>query len=446
MKTYIVTSAVNLSTLNKPFWASILQFKKHNNAEVRVVAIRYKNPTSKSEARKARELDKYAPELTSYLTRREERLGPNLTLFADIPAQPTASNVLSGLEVYAAETSGIVGHVKRQMQVIPTDHEIPRVLWTTGACTMPNYSKTRAGARAKKHHVFGALIVKVVGKRFYVRNVTANNDGSFSDLAEKYTPTGVEQNDAAESVTAGDIHVGQEDPASLEALEELVRMMQPRWLVLHDVLDFHARSHHRRDRRSMYASRFDTVKAELNSNAAFLKQVRPWGQERTAIVASNHHDHLTRWLEEFDPATDPVNAPEYHALWTMLYIYRDDTGGWPDTYEMAMRARDVPDDYVFLGRDQSLKVGGVEHRYHGDKGPGGARGSIRAFSKLGVKVNIGHSHSPGILDGVFQTGSTCRTDLEYTSGQPRTHLQAHIVTHADGKRQLIVVVRGKFDA
>ncbi len=440
MKRFIITTAVNNVAVHAGFWGSIQQYAKHNNAEIRVVKARYKNPTSQREDENGKRTDWYADQVLSYLTDREEKLSPNLTLFADVAVQPTAASALSNLEVYASETSAIVGHVKRQMLVIPTDHRVPRVLWSTGACTIAKYSKSRAGARARKHHVLGAVVVEVVGpKKFFVRNVTANADGSFSDLEKKYEPTGVRQNDAALSVTAGDIHVGQDDEDALTALEGLVTLMRPKYLVLHDVLDFDARSHHRQSPTERWERRFDTVEAEMDANAAFFKRITPWDADEIVVVESNHHEHLMRWLKEFDPEKDVINAPFYHALWNDLYAFHKKHGRWPNAYETEMRARGIEPGIRFLSREDSLKLAKVEHAMHGDKGINGARGNIRSYSKLGVKVTIGHSHTPGILDGVFQTGVTGRLEMEYNT-KPSTWLHAHVVLHADGKRQLIVTI------
>jgi hypothetical protein len=364
-----------------------------------------------------------------------------------MPVQPTASNPTNGMEVYASETSGIMGHVKRQMTVIPTDHRVPRVMWSTGACTLAKYSRTRAGQRAKKHHILGAVVVEVVGKKFFVRNVTANarKDGGFSDLDTYYGPHNVYENDNALSVTLGDIHVGQEDDAALAAAEGLVRIMKPKSLVLHDVLDFDARSHHRQSPESRWDRRFDTVSGELDANAAFIKRARTWGAEQVDIVESNHHEHLVRWLREFKEENDVINAPFYHRLKADQFEQRHETGQWPNVYEMEMRKRGVRAGVRFLTRDSSHKLARVEHAFHGDKGVNGARGSIKAYAKLGVKCTIGHSHTPGILDGVFQTGVTGRLDMEYNN-HPNTWLHAHVVLHADGKRQLVVTVEDAFCA
>ena len=69
--------------------------------------------------------------------------------------------------------------------------------------------------------------------------------------------------------------------------------------------------------------------------------------------------------------------------------------------------------------------------------------TIRNLRRVGVRSVIGHSHSPGIEEGCYQTGTSTFLRLEYNSG-PSGWLQAHVLVHADGKRQLIIIIDGKW--
>lgn len=441
MRTFIVTTAVNNSPLNKPFWASLKHAAAHRQAKLYVVGAKYRNPT-----RGRREVgtdDTYPAELAPYLTRKRVALGKRVTLFADVPVQPTARNPAAGFEVLCAGTSAILGHPKRQLQVVPTSSRSPRLIWTTGAVTMPKYSKSRAGAHGREHHVCGALIVEVrANHEYFIRNITANRDGSFTDLDVVYTPDGHHPAHPAQSVVAGDIHVGQEDAPADMALRALLAAVRPKWLVVHDVLDFDARSHHRQSPTERYARRFDTVDAELKANAAYYRAWAPLA-ENMAVVASNHHEHFDRWLKEFDPTKDVVNAPLYHDTWSEMYRRFNRDGDWPGVYESACRRHGIPDNIRFLTRESSLMIGDVEHALHGDVGPNGTRGCMRAFTRMGTKLTIGHSHTPGAFDNVFQTGVTGRTNMDYTR-PPSTQLHAHVVLGHDGKRQIVITLGPRF--
>jgi hypothetical protein len=104
------------------------------------------------------------------------------------------------------------------------------------------------------------------------------------------------------------------------------------------------------------------------------------------------------------------------------------------------------EDVHFLAGDEQLMLGRVEHSFHGHRGTAGSRGSAAGFTRLGSKVTIGHSHTPTIRDGVYQTGVYGKLDPAYTVGSPTTWLNAHVVLHADGKRQLCIIVAGAFRA
>jgi hypothetical protein len=276
--------------------------------------------------------------------------------------------------------------------------------------------------------------------------VSANRDGSFTDLDTLFAPDGVYEAGRALSLVAGDLHSGQDDTDSRKGLRALIAQTRPMNLVLHDVLDMHTRSHHRKSQRD----RFDTVDGLVQDEVAHacndVASITHWGMPdmKTHIVRSNHDEHLTRWLEEFDPKQDPANDPYYCALKTRIYQERAKTGKWPNEFELEFDRLHPDNECVnFLGRDDSLKIGSIENGFHGDDGPNGSRGSLKAYTRLGVKCTIGHSHTPGILDGVFQVGVTGSKKMGYNR-RPSTWLHAHVVQGADGKRQLIVVVNGTY--
>lgn len=445
MKTYLVTTAVNQAPLHRGFWASLNVAAEHLGAEIIVCAAVYRNPSAYKV--KERGDDVYPVELHEHLTRKRRALGPNLTLFADVPCQPTASNPTSGMEVLCAGSSAILGHVKRQLQVVPTAGRVPRCIWTTAAVTHPRYSKSRAGARAKEHHVLGALIVEVCsGGKFFVRNVTANRDGSFTDLDTRYSPSGVEAAPRALSVTLGDIHVGQEDPDALAAAKSLVQAVRPENLVLHDVYDGQTRSHHRTSKRDRFASRDGFVLSEVQAVGVALGDFAGWHDDMaTWVIDSNHHDHLLRWLEEHDLDADPRNTPYYHELWASLYRAYQNDGQWPNTLQRAVENEfgELP-GVNWPSRTDPVSIGGCVHGLHGDVAAAGARGSLNGFVKMGCRVTAGHAHEPAIRDGFFRTGVTGKIDMDYAMRGPTTWLHAHVVLHADGRRQMIITQGRRF--
>jgi len=442
LKTYLVTWAQNASAVNRRFWESIQHFQKCNDAELLVIAGRYKNPTSRTEGSD----DEWWDEIvTPYLVAGRRRLCPNLVVYGDISIQPTASHPLTGFEVFVGQNSGIFGHPQRALEVVPTGTRQPRVLWSTSACTNPNYSRSKAGAKGKENHVLGAVVVEVDNAGLYfVRHVTSNSSGEFTDLSTRYTPSGVYEAPPAAAIVLGDYHAGREDEAVLGATERLIGEIQPKNIVLHDMLDFDARNHHHaKSRRDRYKRRFDTVEAEVQHAVASLWRVQAWQPTaKVHVVRSNHDEAFDLWLETADVAADPVNAPYYHEVWSRMYRgYRE--GRFPDAFALEAERIGVPPSTHFLGLDESLKIGDVENGRHGHKGVGGSRGTPRAYAKLGVKVSTGHTHVARISYGAYTAGLTAQLDHEYNS-LPSGWVHAHIVQYADGKRTIVIVVRGKY--
>ena len=76
--------------------------------------------------------------------------------------------------------------------------------------------------------------------------------------------------------------------------------------------------------------------------------------------------------------------------------------------------------------------------------PNGARGSIKNLRRVGVRVMIGHAHSPGANEGAMQVGTSSRLQLEYNHGGVSGWLHTHGLVHANGKRQLVTIINGKY--
>lgn len=446
MKTYFVTWAQNATPVHPKFWASVQSLLEHRGAELVVIPGRYRNPTSTWS--KQQETDEWwAPEVTPSLAGRK-KICPKLVAYGDISIQPTANHPLTGFEGFLGANCGIFGHPKRAMQVVPTATRSPRVMWTTGACTVRNYTKSKAGKKGEHHHVLGGLIVEVDPDGcFFVRRVTAvGRTGAFQDLDTLYTPEGAFEGPPAATLTLGDLHAGREEEDVLQATERLHELVRPRAVVLHDVLDFYSRNpHERASRRARFDTRFESVEAEVKGAAAAVDRIAHWGDgsHETVVVRSNHDEMLERWANSHDDLEDPHNAPYHHELLARSFRHRLKRGEFPDLFPMearrVMRSRRVR----FLRSNERYRRAGVDHGFHGHRGPGGSRGSMRGMAKLGVKLTKGHHHAPGEEDGVVAVGVSSQLDHGYNH-LPSSWLHAQCVLYADGKRTLVVIVKGRF--
>ena len=132
-KRYIITAAQNATPVHEEFWKALRRAAKDMHAEILVVPLRYKNATSEWTASQEN-AEWWHDEVSPFLWNTRRRLNANLTLLGDLKTQPTASAPLSGFEAMTGGESGIIGHTKLQLKVVPSpSHKYPKILTTTGA-------------------------------------------------------------------------------------------------------------------------------------------------------------------------------------------------------------------------------------------------------------------------------------------------------------------------
>jgi hypothetical protein len=454
-KRYIITAAQDLTPGHEAFWNNLIAATTYYKAELLVIPLRYKNPTSRFSKERA-ELEAneeaWVKEVRPYLWNARKKINGNLTVMADIKIVPTASEPLTGLESFSGPESAIVGHTKLQMKTVATPgKKMAKILTTTGACTLPNYTDSRAGKVGEFHHTLGAVLVEVEGDKFWLRHLNANRDGSFTDLDVRFAAGEVEAAPRPLALVCGDTHVDFTDLTVDDATfgkAGIVRTLEPEAIIWHDLLDaYSCNVHHDGNPFNAIAK----LKSGMNSVAREVQRAIKWATDRTPlgvqsyIISSNHDDMLRRWIVNSDWKEDAENAEFY--LETALVMSRSakvGEGGTeyvsPFTYWVGKQG---VKDVRCVGTDESLTFAGIECGFHGDRGPNGARGSIRNMRRIGAKTVIGHSHSPGINEGCYQVGTSSKLRLEYNTG-PSGWLNCHALIHRDGKRQLVVIIDGRW--
>jgi hypothetical protein len=455
--TYVITSAQNATPVHSNAWISLLTYCRVNNAHLLVIPYRYHNPTSLW-SQKAKSQDWWAPEVLPFLINHRIKLNKHLLLLGDIMTQPTAVRPLEGFETISGSQSAIIGHPKLECTTVATPQSrLPKILTTTGSITKKNYIPSKAGKKGEFHHTFGATVVETEGNRFYMRQINMTSDGAFCDLRTEYNGTQIREYPSIPALVMGDTHVEVIDPQVVNAVfvdpDSMVNFLKPERLVWHDVFDgssinhwdrgktFHEYVKHHSGRR--------TAESEVNRTLAFIDSVTPPGVEN-AFVASNHNDFLREWVENTDPRKDPENA----MFWaeTFQAVCRSKDTRWtPSGVTVAdpfaywgMKRLKTAAQSKFLKRGESYLVCGIECGLHGDRGNNGARGSRRSFSKLGVKSISGHVHSPGIIDGAYQVGTSSRLNLTYAAGSPSSWLHTMCAIYPNGKRSLLHVIDGRW--
>ncbi len=454
-RTLVFTAAQNATPVHEGFHAALRSFVDDMDAELAVIPLRYKNPTSTFTGSQRNE-ETWAPELKDVMYEQRKKLNKRLVVIGDVKIQPTAADPLTGLEGLTHGESGIFGHTKLRMKCIATpQNQMPKVLTTTGAITVPNYTDSKAGKKGEFHHVLGAVVVEIESAtKFHLHHINARKDGAFIFQRTAYYPDGsIEDAGPAKAIIFGDAHYRFADPKVVEATfgsGGLVDTLNPEVLIWHDLLDcYFGNPHHRGNPFIEIAKRraqYHLARNEVEETIAWVCKLSA-GQHKNYIVASNHDDMFARWIIREDWKEHPDNAEFY--LETALQMVRSarmiDTGAeYLDPFGYWVERLTKPEDNIIaLRKNQSLMIGDIECSFHGDKGPNGARGTIKNLSTIGVKVISGHGHAPAIQDGHTRVGTMTRLSAEYVDG-PSAWLNTHASIDAFGKRHLHTCVDGKF--
>lgn len=452
---YILTAAQSNTKVHPEFWANLNALADHYGAEIMVGRIRY-NHTAWQIGQEVvkRAADKslwYDAALEPHFCDDRVEIAPGLLWVGDMNIIPTATDPLSGLDSFAGAPSCIFPHPQVALKSVATAPGTDtKFLYTTGAVTLKNYIKHKAGLKAEFHHAYAALIVEVDSAGdWFVRQINADTSGVIHDLGLRVEAGKVEAGQRALVLTPGDIHGTEVDPVALETVwgdGGLIDVLQPEHQVLHDVLNFGSRSHHNTvfDLIAAHYNRAESVEGEIEATAANLNRMLRPGVS-THVVKANHDEHFDRWVSEADFRRDPVNAAFYleAAGQKVAALKRADLRF--DLAEWALKRAGLAAEVRFLARDERLEIAGIRHDQHGDIGPNGARGSAANLARTGEKSNIGHSHSARIYHGCYQMGTMSLLAMGYNQG-PSSWSHSLIVTYANGKRTVITLKNGKWRA
>tara|TARA_R110000824_G_scaffold21496_4_gene80055 strand:+ start:6271 stop:7944 length:1674 start_codon:yes stop_codon:yes gene_type:complete len=456
---WVITAAQNNTPVDEGFLSALEHYCEDVGAELLVRPIRYKNANSTIVP------DDDAPEgmwwddrIADYMVDDEIELKD--VLIPDVRIAATSGNPLTGLDSRSGTKHGVYGATQLSMKTIATAHnELPKILYSTGAVTVANYSTTKAGNIADFHHSLAAVIVEQDSKgRTFMRSVTwSSKHKNFSDIDVTFYADGGVDAERWEALIPGDEHAAFIDLGVKKATymnkDSMVRTGNPKVVVRHDLLDCYAVSHHHMgnvlQQRNKEVFGWGNIQTELDQTIAFLDETSVTDAKQL-VVSSNHNDHLSQWLSGGEKGVTSENALLYHKLmvWMFESAERTPSGVKMDNpFKMYMEHTDSEgtSEVEFLGGRAPYIIGDIDVSQHGHRGPNGARGSRANLSKIGVKTVIGHSHSPGITGGCWQVGTSSRLDLEYAQG-PSSWLHCQCIIHANGKRQLLPVIGGDWRA
>ena len=349
-----------------------------------------------------------------------------------------------------AQTTGsiIYASPKQRLRASPVSNEkMPHFVMTTGAITeadyrSSNYMSNRSADIATHDHVKGCLVIEIEDDDYYhYRQIQCGKKGDIIDLSVRYNPNGSISKEKKPWLVMGDLHSSSIDPLAYGACMDICEEFGVEKIVVHDGFDGMSINHHE---RSHVVSRARNTKknvhrldAELKEFAEVLTDMQNYAEE-LVLVKSNHDEFLDRYLESGYFIKDPQNLRISLELAIALHDGLDPLRVGVEKFK--------PDNYNlnkvrWLDRDEDFVRAGVQLGAHGDKGNNGARGSLRSMEQAYGQSISGHAHSPEILRGAYQVGTTTKLKLGYNKGGS-TWCHTSCLIYEDGRRQLINFIEG----
>lgn len=443
-KTFVITTAVNGQWAHKPFLDTIDNYAKLNNTQVLILPSYDSAPHTDS----AMEWQ-FDSRLANYMFVFDElTLNSNIHVSA-LRINAKQINPTTGLgRICQGRGSFIFSSPKQSLEYDPVSNvKYPHARMSTGACTLADYTALRDNSQRTSHiaehdHIVGALIVEVQDDKIYhFRQIQADEAGGFCDLG-KYYLSDKKPIRMIPKLIMGDYHAGQHDHSAVRAWEELIDQLDVEEVLFHDIFNGQSINHHEKNNivlRARHASKGKlSLAEELKVTGAELERFlsRP-KIKRGVIVKSNHDEFLKRWLENGDFKDDPIN---FQAGCKLADKAVDEKDTLQEGLKLYANVKHW-DKLLFLNRDEDYKVAGIELGSHGDKGPNGSRGSKANLERSYGRCVVGHSHTPGILRGVYQVGTTSLFDLDYNQGAS-SWMHCSCLLYPNGQRQLINSIDG----
>lgn len=417
--TYIITTALNNTPVHRPFWENILKYAEFLGAQVHVIAARYKNPTS---VFTDRDEDVWCQDVLPYLDAARHELFPGIHLMSDVKISPTAVTPLSGLNGLSGPESCIFGHPRVHMQFMPVPKgSDPKIMMTTGVCTLPNYTDSKAGKKGAFHHTYG-FVIATESEFHYVK---ANANGDFIDYHNMVTSDGISEAPPPKALVLGDIHVAKLTKRSKSRIRARIQEYDPETIILHDVLDCESVNPHTEKNaldkfKRFYNSNHD-LSNEIEDTLNFLKDIMSLCPN-VVLVPGNHEDMLDRYIANMDWKKDIANAMKYAEL--LPIALKEESVFAYLAKQIGINATSIND---------SVRICGIELNIHGDKGANGSKGSSVQYKNMPFKMIKGHDHTPSCFDGCVSVG--CQDlDHGYNNGLSSWGIGDAII-NADGKTQ-----------
>ena len=445
MKRYVVSSAQAFASPHSQLWRGLQNYAKKAKAEIIILPMIGKSASE--------DWDHIHRTFKPYLEYGRRSLNSNIKI-EQFNIRPYQIDPITGLSRFAQQgTTVIFASPKQRLVPIPhSNQKYPKFLVTTGTVTQPNYAtrqdasaeRRRLGDIARRDHIYGALVIEIIDdEKFHFRHLRANSEGSFVDLGVRYTDSKATKSNL-EAMVLGDWHNGQTDTTVKEVTHEMIGVLKPRRLVLHDFFDGHSISHHTwkkpvRERLIQIVDKqYHLLDVELREGYEQLMKFNELMEGRQiTVVFSNHHAFLHRYLEEGRYMGDLSNFRT--AVELLRFMSEKD---YNDPVYAGMRLfGKIPRNIKFLREDEDFKVWGYQLGSHGHNVPfGSGYGSMQGKENDWGKSITGHVHRAQILRNTYTVGACLPRNMFYMRGQPSAWTHTHALLWDNGCVQLVNII------
>jgi hypothetical protein len=434
-KRFFITGAQYGAEVNVRLFESVKNYCKRNNAQLIILPMKYGSG-----------FPALHESIREYAVYNNHTLNENLNLNC-ITLRPTLVNPLSSMERTGGERSQIFAHPKHAMQFVARGaNEFPKAIMTTGSITYPEYMPDKTGRIAIRDHSFGGVIVDIQDdKHFTFRHVKADEYNRLYDVSGVYAPDSMKKRTRSRPVAlvCGDWHTGHTNKVVRKVTfgkKGIVETLKPKSIFMHDFFDGRSISHHDEKNNMLMAKKQTNGERCLASELAMCVKemhniLNASCGAKLYVVASNHDEHLDRYLAEGRYIKDYTNFEFAHKL--VGKAMREQKPAF-----IAHMQEHFP-EVKFLERDEDCYKAGIKLDMHGDQGKNGSRGSIKQFDTVCSGTVTGHTHTPAIQGTAYQVGTSTDLKLPYTKGLS-SWVNTHAVVWENGTVQLINIIDGKW--
>lgn len=449
----IVVAAQNNTAVNAAFFSSLQSLASDLNAQLVVLPIHYNLKAFSAAVEDSKEY--FDPLVKPYLAPDDHwlfaenavRLAPSANILPTAKYPVNAATSLNSGELFT-----IVPSTKQQLRTLPRMLDQPiRQAWSTGCCTVYNYTETRAGAEAETDHVFGALLcVRDAFGQIHITNIRQGNSDELQLVQplvslERLSWQAVGVNDGSRpAIKLGDLHCEMFDPVIWDRTIDLLLAIDPAVIAVDDIIHFSTMSHHQRHNSThLYRTKGNTVFNDLYQVISQLNQLSDLA-DVVYVTESNHNSAVDQWIADggFKPESSPQNAKLFYLIKWMLCDAIDNDRELP-AYQLALQQSDLTglpalSEKVIFGRmDCPYIVNGYDLSQHGHKGNNGSQGSHNLISKSGLSLITGHTHSAAITGRLFTTGVTASLQQGYNRGGGSSWCHSHVIVWPSGECQTV---------